>query len=97
MSQLLQEVAILQTRLQSDHKNYELKLSNARMICGSSTADIINQIEAKKQSLDDQSESVLKSYNAGSIDMSIFLQVIDKSLLNSKILRYIFSYHVIQR
>ena len=75
MTQLLDDVKTLQNRLKNVHQNYELKLNNARMVCGSSTADIVNQIEAKKQSLDAQSESVLKSYNAGSIDMTIFLQV----------------------
>ena len=79
MNQILEEVRVLQNKLKSDHLNYELKLNNAKMVCGSSTADVINQIEAKKQSLDDQSESVLKSYNNGTIDMTIFVQVKEKS------------------
>jgi hypothetical protein len=75
MNQILEEVRVLQNKLKSDHLNYELKLNNAKMVCGSSTADVINQIEAKKQSLDDHSESVLKSYNKGAIDMTVFVQV----------------------
>lgn len=75
MNQILEEVRVLQNKLKSDHLSYELKLNNAKMVCGSSTADVINQIEAKKQSLDDHSESVLKSYNKGAIDMTVFVQV----------------------
>lgn len=79
MNQILEEVRVLQNKLKSDHLNYELELNNAKMVCGSSTADVINQIEAKKQSLDDHSESVLKSYNNGTINMTMFVQVKEKS------------------
>lgn len=88
MNQILEEVRVLQNKLKSDHLNYELKLNNAKMVCGSSTADVINQIEAKKQSLDDHSESVLKAYNKGAIDMTVFVQVQSS---NNEILRFLSS------
>ena len=65
----------LQNTLRSNASGYQRKLNNAISRHGANTNDLINQITVKRESLDNLSEAMSKSFVAGNIDMNTFIQV----------------------
>jgi hypothetical protein len=73
-------VRTLQNNLRSNASGYQRKLNNAISKHGANTNDLINQITVKRESLDNLSEAMSKSFVAGNIDMSTFVQVSGRGL-----------------
>ena len=72
---LLNEAKTLKLELNTRSTLYENKLRDAKKKHAISSSEILNQIQAKKESLDMHSENLLKSFSEGNIDMSTFIQV----------------------